>query len=46
MRFLVRASGRSIALLGYAAAAWRVASREAFIGWNEEKRQERLHRVA
>jgi hypothetical protein len=45
MRFLVRASGMLVALLGYTAAAWRVAPREAFIGWNEEQRQERLHRV-
>jgi len=45
MRFLVRASGKLVALLGYSAAAWRVAPREAYIGWNEVQRQERLHWV-
>jgi hypothetical protein len=45
MRFLVRASGKLIALLGYSAAAWRVAPRETFIGWTEDQRQQRLHRV-
>jgi hypothetical protein len=38
-------AGKLIALLVYSAAAWRVAPREAFIGWNEEQRQKRLHQV-
>jgi len=45
MRFLVRASGKLLALLGYSAAAWRVAPRESFIGWTEAQRQQRLHQV-
>ena len=45
MRFFVRASGRLVALLGFSAAAWRVAPREAFIGWTDPKRQQQLHRV-
>jgi len=45
MRFLVRASGQLVALLGYSAAAWRVAPRETFIGWTEPQRQQHLHRV-
>ena len=45
MRFFVRATGRLVALLGFSAAAWRVAPREAFIGWTDGQRQEHLHRV-
>lgn len=45
MRFFVRAAGRLVALLGFSAAAWRVAPRETFIGWTETQRQKGLHRV-
>lgn len=45
MRFFVRSGDRLLALLGFSAAAWRVAPREAFIGWSEEQRQRQLHRV-
>jgi hypothetical protein len=45
MRFLVRAGDHLVALLGFSAAAWRVAPRDQFIGWSEAKRQENLHRV-
>lgn len=45
MRFFVRADGKRVALLGFSAAAWRVAPRDAFIGWTDLQRRERLHQV-
>jgi hypothetical protein len=35
-----------VALLGWAAAAFRCPSREAFIGWDEATKRRRLHLVA
>jgi hypothetical protein len=45
MRFFVHAGARTVALLGFSAAAWRVAPRDKFIGWTETFRKDRLHRV-
>jgi hypothetical protein len=45
MRFFVRAQDRLVALLGFCAAAWRVAPREVFIGWSDEQRRRHLHRL-
>lgn len=45
MRFFIYASGYLAALLGFSAAAWKAAPRDAFIGWNDTQRQKRLHRV-
>ncbi len=45
MRFFVRASGKLVSLLGFSAAAWRVAPRDEFIGWTEAQRKKRLHLV-
>ena len=45
MRFFVQAGGRCVALLGFSAAAWRVAPRDAFIGWTEVQRKANLHLV-
>jgi hypothetical protein len=45
MRYLAWAQGRVVALLGFGAAAWKVAPRDHFIGWNSRKRQERLQMV-
>jgi len=45
MRFFVRAAEKPVALLGFSAAAWRVAPRDAFIGWTEPQRKRQLHRV-
>ena len=45
MRFFVRAREHRVALLGFSAAAWRVAPRDAFIGWTESQRRCHLHRV-
>ena len=45
MRFFVRAGGKFAALLGFSGAAWRVASRDDFIGWTETQRKSNLHLV-
>lgn len=45
MRFFVRAEGQVVALLGFSAAAWRVAPRDDFIGWKEHERKRHLHLV-
>ena len=38
-------NARLVALLGYAASAWRVSSRDAFIGWTDEQRMANLRYV-
>lgn len=45
MRFFVRAGKHLVALLGFSAAAWRVAGRDRFIGWSDAQRKTHLHRV-
>ena len=45
MRYFVYSGTDIIALSGYSACAWRVATRDWFIGWSEEKRKEHLHLV-
>lgn len=45
MRFFVRTGGKIVALLGFSAAAWRVAPRDEFIGWTEDQRKQRLYLV-
>lgn len=31
--------------IGFSHAAWRLASRDAFIGWDDQQREERLNRI-
>lgn len=45
MRFFVYADDKPVALLGFSAAAWRVAPRDAFIGWTDDQRKRQLHQV-
>jgi hypothetical protein len=45
MRFFVHAQEHLVGLLGFSAAAWRVAGRDDFIGWNDGQRTTHLHRV-
>jgi hypothetical protein len=45
-RYFARTQGRIVALLGFGAAAWKVAARDRFIGWTDPQRRERLHLVA
>lgn len=45
LRYFIRAGDRLLALLGFGAAAWQLAPRDRFIGWNNTQRQEKLHLV-
>jgi hypothetical protein len=45
MRFFVYAGKQLVALMGFSAAAWRVAGRDEYIGWSDEQRKAHLHRV-
>jgi transposase len=45
MRYFVYSGDDPIALLGFGASAWRVAPRDWYIGWSDEKRKENLHLV-
>jgi hypothetical protein len=43
LRYLAVSQGQVLALLGFGAAAWKVAPRDRLIGWSPEQRQQRLH---
>jgi len=45
IRYFVSASGLTLALLGFGAAAWKTQPRDLFIGWNPEQRQRNLHLI-
>lgn len=45
LRYLVQSRGLLLAVLGFGAAAWKVAPRDSFVGWNPQQRQARLHLV-
>ena len=45
MKYLVYAADKLVALLGFSSAAWRIAPRDWYIGWSDEKRKENLHLV-
>jgi hypothetical protein len=45
LRYMARAFGRVLALLGFGAAAWKTAPRDRFIGWTPSQRERRLHLV-
>lgn len=46
IRYFARtADGEIVALLGFGASAWKLASRDQFIGWSPEQRQARLHLI-
>lgn len=45
MRYVASAQGQILALLGFGAAAWKVAARDRWIGWNVTQRQECLHLI-
>ena len=45
MKYFVYAGDDPVALLGFGSAAWRVAPRDWYIGWEEEKRKENLHLI-
>lgn len=43
LRYLAGSQGQILALLGFGAAAWKVAPRDRWIGWNAAQRLQRLH---
>ncbi len=43
MRYLAASQGQILALLGFGAAAWKLAPRDRWIGWSNAQRQQRLH---
>ena len=45
IKYFVYSGDTLLALLGFGASAWRVAPRDWYIDWSEEKRKENLHLV-
>ena len=45
MKYFVYSGDDLLALLGFGSCAWRVAPRDWYIGWSDEKRKENLHLV-
>jgi hypothetical protein len=45
LRYFVKADGAILALLGFAAAAWKCAPRDTYIGWDVTTRKKNLHLV-
>lgn len=45
IRYFAYAGERLLAALGFGSAAWKLAPRDAYIGWTPEQRQARLHLV-
>lgn len=45
IRYFVKHENTLLAALGFAAAAWKVATRDSFIGWTPDERAARLHFV-
>jgi hypothetical protein len=45
-RHLVRLRGQEIACLAWASAAWKVKSRDQFIGWDESSKRKNLYLLA
>lgn len=46
MRYLIFHGSYLLAALGFSAAAWKVAPRDRFIGWDDRQRRHNLHRIA
>jgi len=45
LKYLVYAGQEPVALLSFGASAWKVAPRDWYIGWSNEKREQNLHLV-
>lgn len=45
LRYFVKARGQVLALLAFAASAWKTAPRDDYIGWSAEQRERNLHLV-
>lgn len=46
LRYFTRCRGRTLALLGFGAAAWRLAPRDRWIGWTDQQRARNLPLLA
>ena len=46
LRYVVSYQGQWVALLGWSAAAWHLKLREAWVGWSDEQRRQRLPLLA
>jgi hypothetical protein len=42
LKYVIALSPRPLGAIGFSAAAWRVACRDRFIGWNDQARQRNL----
>ena len=45
MRYFIHRGRQLLGVLGFGAAAWKIAPRDDFIGWTPQQRQARLHLV-
>ena len=45
MRYFIEGKDQILGAIGMGAAAWKIAPRDQFVGWNHEQRQARLHLV-
>lgn len=45
LRYIVKAEGQVVALLGFGASAWTCAPRDKFIGWSHDTREKNLHLI-
>lgn len=45
VRYLIVADRGELGAMGFGAAAWKVRSRDAWIGWNQAQRRTRLHLI-
>ncbi len=45
LKYLVYHKDRLLALLGFGASAWKIAPRDWYIGWSDQKRQKNLNLV-
>jgi hypothetical protein len=45
LRYFVYSGNFTIALLGFGAAAWKVAPRDQFVGWSPKQRKQKLHLI-
>lgn len=43
LRYFAVSNEQILGLMGFGAAAWKVAPRDRFIGWSDEQRQKNLH---
>jgi len=45
LRYFIAIDGQFVALLGFGAAAWKIAPRDRFIGWSDAERRTHMHRI-